>query len=533
MGIYVNPGNRGFAEIVSSDYVDKTGLICEINKTIEKSDKLTCISRPRRFGKSFAAKMLMAYYDCCCDSHDLFDDKIIAKDRTYEKYLNKYNVIFLDITGFISYAKRENLPLDDIPSMIANRVKEEILELDPEAPKDKSPEDCILHFVGQPDGRPFVFIIDEWDAIIREAKNDNEAQVRYLNLLRSWFKNGSFTPKAVAAAYMTGILPIKKDGSQSAISDFKEFSMVKPRRFAEYVGFTQSEVRTLCDIHNINFDCMKRWYDGYSFKDQDSIYNPNSVMEAIKNDDFDSYWSESTTATELMSYLSQDYNGFAKTIAELVGGLSVKVNPNGFMNDLISFKGRDDVLTLLIHLGYLTYNVEEQTAHIPNEEIRIEFQRAIHEVSHEESLKRLKESEKLFEDTIHMNEEAVAMQIEKVHSEENAPLHYNKEESLRSVIKLAYYTYRDHYIQFEELPSGEGYADVVYIPKKDSDWPALVIELKWNESAEAAIDQILKKKYPSALENYGSTILLVGITYDKDAGAGDKRHKCKIVKYMK
>ena len=531
MGRYVNPGNQAFRRITGADYVDKTGLISLVNDRVGGDDCLICISRPRRFGKSYAAKMLTAYYDCSCDSHALFDDKIISTDETYEKYLNKYNVIYLDITGFISYAKRENIPLRDIPSQIANTIKEEILEIDPKAPKDKTPEDCILHFVGSPGGKPFIFIIDEWDAIIREAKDDADAQMRYLNLLRGWFKNGSFTPKAVAAAYMTGILPIKKDGTQSAISDFKEFSMVKPRKFAEYVGFTESEVKSLCDMYKISFKSMKKWYDGYSFKNLNSVYNPNSVMEAIRNDDFGSYWSESTTATELMNYISQDYNGFSKTIAELVGGLGVKVDTNGFMNDLISFKGRDDVLTLLIHLGYLAYDSVSQTAYIPNEEIKLEFQRAVHESSHQESLERLKESEKLFADTISMDEEAVAAQIEKVHAEETSPLHYNKESSLRSVIKLAYYTYRDHYLQFEELLAGEGYADLVYLPKKDSDWPILVIELKWNKSAEGAIDQILKRKYPSVLQNYGTTILLVGITYDKDAPSGDKKHKCRILEH--
>ena len=169
--------------------------------------------------------------------------------------------------------------------------------------------------------------------------------------------------------------------------------------------------------------------------------------------------------------------------------------------------------------------------HIPNEEIRIEFERSIHEVTHEATLKRLKESEKLFIDTIKMNEESVATQIEKVHLEKTVALHYNREDSLRSVIKPAYYTYRDQYIQFEELPAGESFADIVYLPSQDSDWPVLVVELKWNKDATGAIDQILDKKNPSVLENFGGPILLAGITYDKDAVAGEKKHRCKIVEY--
>ena len=249
-------------------------------------------------------------------------------------------------------------------------------------------------------------------------------------------------------------------------------------------------------------------------------------MQAIENDDFDSYWVETSAAEGLLDYISRDYNGLTKTIAELIGGVEVKVNPTGFANDLTTFRGKDDVLTLLIHLGYLAYDAEKNTARIPNEEIKQEFQRSIHEVRHEETLKRLEESEQLFADTIRKNESAVAAQIEKIHAEETTALHYNREESLRSVIKLAYYTYRDHYVRFEELPAGEGYADVVYIPRPDCDWPALIIELKWNQSAEGAIEQILHKKYPVPLENTGSRILLVGINYDKDAGAGEKKHSC-------
>lgn len=276
---------------------------------------------------------------------------------------------------------------------------------------------------------------------------------------------------------------------------------------------------------------MKRWYDGYEFKNVGSVYNPNSVIEAIRNNDFDSYWTESTAAEGLMDYISKDYNGLARTVAELIGGVDVKVEAKGFSNDLTSFKGKDDILTLLVHLGYLAYDSAKNTVRIPNEEIKQEFQRSIHEIKHALTLKRLEESEQLFVDTIQMNEDAVAAQIEKVHSEETVALHYNKEDSLSSVIKLAYYTYRDHYIQFEELPAGVGYADAVYIPRHDSDWPALVIELKWNMDVSGAIDQILVKKYPSVLENYDRSILLVGITYNKDAAAGAKKHSCKTIEY--
>ncbi len=529
MGLYINPGKSGFAEINDQYYVDKTMLIEMINQTIGKANKLTCISRPRRFGKSYAAKMLTAYYDCSCDSHDLFDDKKIAEEKDYEKHLNKYNVINLDITSFISRARQEGISLREVPVLIKKAIRKDLVEAGFTPFEDDSVSDFLIRCVEN--GRKFIFIIDEWDAMIREAKDDEIAQTRYLDLLREWFKNSTFTPKVIAAAYMTGILPIKKDGSQSAISDFKEFSMIKPRKYGEFVGFTEKEVSVLCKKNDVDFATMKRWYDGYIFKDVGSVYNPNSVRQAIENDDFDSYWTETSAAEGLLDYISKDYHGLTKTIAELIGGVMVKVNTTGFSNDLTTFKGEDDVLTLLIHLGYLAYDSENKTARIPNEEIKREFQRSIHEVKHEATIKRIEESEQLFADTIQQNEQAVAAQIEKIHTEETVALHYNKEDSLRSVIKLAYYTYRDHYLQFEELPAGEGFADIVYIPLPDTDWPALLIELKWNRDAETAIDQILKKKYPSVLKNLRNPILLVGITYNKDAKPGEKKHVCRIMEY--
>ncbi len=532
MGTYVNPGNSGFAEINDSDYVDKTLLIDLINQTVERKNKFTCISRPRRFGKSYAAKMLAAYYDCSCDSHELFGNKRIAETTDYRNYLNKYNVIYLDITTFTSTAQTQSRSFQDIPGMIQKALLKDLAECGFHTKEGDSLNENLIRIAGQPDGRKFVFIIDEWDAVIREAKDDPEAQKKFLAFLRSWFKNGQFTPKVVAAAYMTGILPIKKDGTQSAISEFDEYSMIKPLFFGKYVGFTEDEVRSLCEKKGVDFKTMKQWYDGYAFKDVGSVYNPNSVMKSIRFGDFDSYWTETSAAEGLMDYISRGYKELTKVIAKLIGGVEVKVSITGFANDLTTFRGSDDVLTLMVHLGYLAYDSEKKTVRIPNEEIKLEFQKAVREVKHEATMKRLEESNQLFLDTIHENTDAVAAQIEKIHLEETVPLHYNKEDSLRSVIKLAYYAYRDYYVQFEELPGGEGYADVVYLPRHDSDWPTLIIELKWNKSAQGAIDQILNKKYPDTVENFGTDILLVGINYDKDAPSGKRKHTCNIVKYM-
>lgn len=364
----------------------------------------------------------------------------------------------------------------------------------------------------------------------REAKGHPDLQRKYLEFLRSLFKNSGMTSKIFAAAYMTGILPIKKDGSQSAISDFWEYTMIKPGQFGRYVGFTADEVKKLCDDHGSDFKKMKQWYDGYSFRELDSVYNPSSVMKALFHHDFDTYWTQTSAAESLMEYINLDFDGLGRTVTDLTGGAEALVDTNGFANDLVTFRDRNDVLTLLIHLGYLAYDEETQKVHIPNEEIRLEFARAIRQVKRDDTIRRIRESDRLIENTVNRKEEAVAEQIEKIHEEE-APLYYNNEQTLRNVIKRAYFRYGDEYLMFEELPAGSGYADIVYLPKKRSMLPILVIELKWNQSADGTISQIKNRRYPEAVKGYGGEILLMGISYDRNAPAGKQKHQCRIEKY--
>ena len=526
MGMYLNPGNSGFTRIRNDIYVDKSGLISLIDETIETPSFLTCVSRPRRFGKSFAAKMLCAYYDKTCNSSKLFDDLVIARDveinGTYRQHLNQYDVIYLDMTNVLGKAE----PHDIVP-FIQNSVTEELLDTYPDLKAGNVFDETLLHAV-ELTGNKFIMIIDEWDAPIREA---HKFQKAYLEFLRTLFKSSGSTDQIFAAAYMTGILPIKKDGSQSAISDFKEFTVIKPRKFGGYVGFTEAEVKKLCEEFHCDFEKMKRWYDGYSFRDTGSVYNPNSVMEAIRNNDFDSYWTQTSATGSLMGYISMDFDGLSKTVAELIGGGEVRADTRGFSNDLVTFRNRDDVLTILIHLGYLAYDETAGKVRIPNEEIHMEFTRIVREVRRDDTIRRVRESEQLIYDTVHGNEDAVAEQIEKIHSEE-APLHYNNEQALRSVIKRAYFSFGDEFFLFEEIPAGDGYADVVYLPKKDSMMPALVVELKWNKTAEGAIQQIKDRRYPSAIQKYGGEILLIGINYSKEAPAGKRKHSCIIEKYQ-
>lgn len=524
VGIYLGPGNAGFKRIIKSNYIDKTGMIEIINSTIDTTDNLTCISRPRRFGKSYAAQMLCAYYDNTCDSRALFENYEIANSPSYEQHLNKYHVVNIDITNFISEFKKKGEDLKEVPSAIEKSILGEIRALDPIYEQYESLLECLIGLVDKTKTK-VIFIIDEWDSMVRETADDQEAQDRYLNLLRGWFKNNNFTPKVVAAAYMTGILPIKKDGTESAISDFNEYSILNPGRFVPYTGFVEEEVARICQDSDISIEEIKKWYDGYSFADKQHIFNPYSVMSAVKMNSCESYWQKTTASESLITYVNMNYDGLQDDIVRLIAGEELEVDVTGFENDTISFRSKDEVLTLLIHLGYLAYSKETGTVRIPNKEVMQEFESLLKKTAGSNRLATLvRNSEKLFESTVAGKEKEVTAAIEAIRNSEYAPAFYNDEQALRYVIKFAYISCVDRYMKIEELPSGRGLADVVYIPKKATSDPALVVELKWDKNSESALNQIKDRNYPEVLKNYGGEIVLVGINYDSKT----KRHSCKI-----
>lgn len=523
MGKYLNVGNAGFTSALQDVYVDKTGMIAFINETLGSKRKLTCFSRPRRFGKSFAAQMLCAYYDKSCDSHDLFDGLVISKDDSYEKHLNKYDVICFDVTLFISKAK----DIKDVVKNINDFIIDELHRSYPDVIKETALADMLFNITDST-GDKFIMIIDEWDALFREAKDDVVLQKEYIDLLRSLFKS-TWTDIIFAGAYMTGILPIKKYGNESAVSDFFEYNMLSPEPLEEFVGFTEQEVKDLCKDSGVDFESMQEWYDGYILGENTHIYNPKSVIEAIRRRRIRSYWTRTETYESLKIYIDLDFDGLKEAIIQMLGGAHIKVDVETFQNDMTEIKSRDNVLTLLTHLGYLAYDASNGTVFIPNEEVRKEFIRAVTSGKHVEAAKMIKNSDYLLEVTLDMDEETVAAAIEEAHKAGAAPTFYNNEQALRSVIRVAYISCVDEYLKIDELPSGHGIADVVYFPKKRSSKPLLLIELKWNKTDGGAIAQIKNNDYPQALTEYGGDILLVGINYD----AKTKKHTCKIEKFWK
>ena len=520
MGIYVNPDNIDFQRAINSQiYVDKSGLIELTNAKLFTEQQFICVSRPRRFGKSMTANMLTAYYSRGCDSREMFSDLKIAKSADFEKHLNKYNVIHINMVNFLSESKDMNELIDFVSEDITEEILTEFSDV--KFPKRQTLV-RLLQSVFVQTKIPFVFIIDEWDCIFRIHKNDSDAQTKYLDFLRNLLKDQSY----VALAYMTGILPIKKYGEHSALNMFTEVSMTNPREYAEYTGFTEDEVKGLCQKYDMPFDETKRWYDGYDLKGI-ATYNPRSVVMSMTGHDFDSYWTSTETYEALKVYIDMNFDGLKDKVTQLVAGEKIPINPTKFQNDMTTLRSADDIFTLLVHLGYLTFDFYTKCVWIPNSEVAQEFINSIEDGGWEEVMKAINASDKLLQATINGDEQTVAELIDKAHSENTSILKYNDENSLSCVISIAYYSAKRTYTVERELPAGKGYADLVFKPRRYNANPAMIVELKYNKSAESAIQQIKDKNYPDCLKDYSGEVLLVGISYNDE-----KRHCCRIEKIV-
>ena len=528
MGSYLNPGSERFRTSLRSEiYVDKTMLIARVNRRVRTEQKFLCVSRPRRFGKSMAADMLAAYYDCGEDTSALFDGLKITSAESFKEHLNQYDVIKINMQAFLSGTYSVETMLARLQKYVSKELRakyKDIFYLDE--------EDFIqvMKDIYAATHRPFVILIDEWDCLFREYAHDTDSQKTYLDFLRLWLKDQDY----VALAYMTGILPIKKYGTHSALNMFTEYSMTSPRDLAEFFGFTEDEVRNLCENYGMDFSEARAWYDGYDLishsKDGDvhyAMYNPKAVVEAMLSHHYDSYWNQTETYEALKVYIQMNIDGLKDAVIRMLAGDAVEISTGTFKNDMTTFARKDDVLALLVHLGYLTYDSINGTVTIPNKEVSQEYINAISTMDWSEVTRSVEASRKLLQSMWDMDAEAVAKGIDQAHDEISI-LQYNDENSLSCTITLAFYFAREYYTIVREMPTGKGFADIILIPRpKYMDKPAAVIELKKDKDARGAIDQIKQKNYRKALADYRGNLLLVGINYDKE-----KNHTCVIEKWV-
>ncbi|MBQ8118980.1 MAG: AAA family ATPase [Lachnospiraceae bacterium] len=547
MGIYLNPGHAKFQKSVDSEiYIDKSEMIAYLNSVVNTEQCYVSVSRPRRFGKTIAANMLCAYYGKG-DSRELFSSLKIARHDNWDKYLNHFDVIRVVMTDFI----KDNKDVKTSLKIMSDRIMDDLAETYPDVKYDPEDLSYSMERFYRKNQIQFVVIIDEWDAVFRERKEDRDGQKLYLDFLRDWLKDKEY----VALAYMTGILPIKKYGKHSALNMFDEYSIIAPMQLARYAGFTEDEVRELCAKYGRDYSKIKEWYDGYEVNDvippdpgyelqnatgrgheqaHYSIYSPLSVVKAVSTGIIQNYWNKTENYEALAEYIRMDYDGLKDAVALLMDGGRVQVDIATYQNDMTTFHSRDDVLAMLIHLGYLGYDLDHKEVFIPNNEILDEFKASTKSEEWSFAFKAFRRSGELLEATLDGNADKVAELLEWFHdTAENKT--YNSEAALSYAVQMAYYAAQKYYTTIQELDTGKGYADIVYLPSpKYPDKPALLVELKYNHSVRTAADQIRDRNYPQKLAHYQGNLLLVSVNYDKEAKstAEDyKRHSCTIEKW--
>ena len=522
MGIFVNPGSQLLEQDRKSKiYVDKSLLIKELNAMVNTNEKFVCISRPRRFGKSMATNMIAAFYSKGCDSENIFSRLKISQTENWKQNLNKFNVIQMDINGFLNSIKEKENLVEEMTSTVVSELQEEFsfVQMD----KNESLASALLKIYKQT-GETFILLFDEYDVLVREKVHSSLFE-GYLDFLSSLFKNNNLK-SAISLAYLTGILPIVRDKIQSKMNEFEEYSMTNARSFAQFAGFTEEEVEKLCEEYGLDFEECRRWYDGYKLGKDSHIYSPKSVVTAIKDHEFDDYWTQTGSYEALKDYILMNFEGIKDDVVTMIGGGKVDVDIHSFLNTMEVFNSKDDVFTYLIHLGYLSYDKELKQCYIPNREIRSQWILSIRtSPDYSRIMELVNGSKQLLQSTLNLDEKTVAIALDKAHTRATNPLTYNSESSFQSAIGLAYFYATSQYTIVKELPTGKGYADVAFIPFVPN-IPAIIVELKNNKTANGAIEQIKMKQYASVLEHYRGNLLFVGINYDEKT----KLHECKIEK---
>lgn len=519
MGKYLNPSVRSFLiSRNSKPYIDKSLLIETLNQRIDTENRYICVSRPRRFGKTMAANMITAYYERGIDSRNIFKGLKLTEQKDFYEYKNHYDVIHINMQEFLSRSHDIDELLDRLKKVLLSELFKFYPEIDYFDQNDLI--ECMKDINAEKDAC-FIVVIDEWDCIFREYKNKDRDQRLYLDFLRDLLKDKPY----ISLTYMTGILPIKKYGTHSALNMFEEYSMENPREMAEFTGFTEEEVEQLCREYSADMDTCRQWYDGYVFPKCSHVYNPKSIISAVTSGIYDDYWNKTETYEALKVYIDMNFDGLKDSILRMMAGDRQKINTGSFQNDMTSMQSADDVMTLLIHLGYLGYDITTKEVFIPNREIMGEFVTATTtENAWNEVVCSVSDSQELLKATWNKKEDKVASYIEKAHLE-TSHLQYNDENALSYTISLAYYAARDFYTIVRELPSGKGFADLAFIPRPGSDKKAMLVELKWDQSADTAIQQIQDKNYPEALKDYVGRMLLIGISYDRKT----RKHSSRII----
>lgn len=501
-----------FQEALNSEiYVDKSMLVDKVSSRIRTGNKYICLTRPRRFGKSMNAHMLGAYYTKGLDSSSMFEKLLIADTENYEKHKNKHNVIFIDFSRMPDMCKTYH---DYIDAIIVKLQR----DLQSAFPVIQVEEDVSLSEWFKATGESFMFIFDEWDSIFYRDFMTKKDKDNYLYFLKNLLKDQPY----VELAYMTGVLPIAKYSSGSELNMFKEYNFINDHTFDIYFGIHEDEVRELCKKTNtISYEELASWYDGYYLSDGRHLFNPRSVNSALTDGVCLNYWTETGPMNEIANYIEHNTDAVREDVVKMVAGIPVEVDLQGYSAVELELNTRDEILSAMVVFGFLSYH--DGYLRIPNHELMEKFQRVLSRDSMGDVKAVVDKSKEMLETTIACDCEKVAAILEEVHDREIPFLQYNDENALSCVITLCYlYARRDYYIE-REAKSGKGYCDYIFLPKKQGK-PAIILELKVDDSCVSAIGQIKNRNYLQKAKEHAKEVILVGISYDKTV----KKHSCVI-----
>ena len=504
-------------ELVSKDkfFVDKTNMIKDISNLIGVKDRFICITRPRRFGKTINAMMLACYYSKNADFKKLFDGLEISKSESYLEHLNKHNVIYMTMNEL----PKPNCSYEEFIDGYIKDLVEDVVNSYPDVKIDKSkylPK--IFSQVYNETNESFIFIIDEWDYIFNNNLFSEKDRENFLQFLKDLLKDKPY----VELAYMTGVLPIAKYSSGSALNMFKEYNILNDKKYNKYFGFTFDETKKLCAKQDkITFEELKDWYNGYKTYTGDNIFNPRSVVYALGDGVCQSYWTNTGPMDEILYYINSDIDNIKNDVVQMVSGVPLEIKLKGYGAEQKELNTRNQILSAMTIYGFLSYH--DETLAIPNKELRIKFDEALEDKSMGAVSEIVMKSNEMLKATLKKDTETMEKLIQEAHDINIPVIKYNDENSLACIITLVYLSARTKYKIVREMPAGIGFADFIFYPNNKNK-PAFIIELKKDSTPDEALKQIKEKRYALALKEYTGQKLAVGISYNSK----QKQHHVKI-----
>ena len=474
-----------------------------------------CVTRPRRFGKTLNAMMLASYYSKNADFKELFDKLEISKSKSYLKHLNKHNVVYMTLNQLPEPGCTYEDFINNYAGALLSDLKEAFTNIEI---KDAKPLSRVFDQVYNETKESFIFIFDEWDYIFNNNLFSESDRKAFLEFLRDLLKDKPY----VELAYMTGVLPIAKYSSGSALNMFKEYNMLNDSKYDKYFGFTLSEVENLCKKQSkITFEELKMWYDGYKTCNNLQIYNPRSVTIALRQGVCQSYWTNTGPMDEISYYIENNVEEIQNDIVQMVSGIPVNIHLEGYSAEQINLNTRDEILSAMTVYGFLSYH--DETLTIPNKELRMKFDYSLKNHQMGAISKLVLKSNEMLEATLRKDTETMEQLIQEAHDINIPTIKYNDENSLACVVTLVYLSARTKYTIVREMEAGAGRADFIFYPN-DKSKPAFILELKKNSTPDEALKQIKEKRYATALKDYTGKKLAVGISYDEKL----KKHSVKI-----